>query len=143
MNILIQCSCYCDERSECVAEEAGKKYVLYNKSKNIVRKVKVDGCFPQGQNEKTCDYLMTIEKIQRAIFIELKGGGLTKAVKQLNSTIGYLEKELKEFKLDARIVGNGDVPKLRITPEYRDLAKKVLATKGSIVIRTNICEETI
>ena len=143
MSLLVKCTCHCDDRNECVVAEEGKKYTLYNASKVIIRKIKVDGCFPQPANEKRCDYLMTVESMRRAIFIELKGAGLARAVRQLHSTILLIKKELQGYQIDARIVGNGSVPKLKITPDYRNLAKEVISTKGTIGIRTNFYPETI
>ena len=143
MSLLNKCTCYCDDRKECVAEAEGKKYTLYNESKVVIRKIKVDGCIPQSTHEKRCDYLMTVENMRRAIFIELKGGGLLRAVRQLYSTIIFIKKEVAGYQIDARIVGNGNVPKLRITPDYRNLAKEVISTNGTIGIRTNFYPETI
>src|SRR5215216_266576 len=88
-----------DARKECVVHEKGKKYKLINSSGFKIRVVEVDKCLLQSEGEKRCDYLMSInEKVtQRVIFIELKGGRLTDAVKQLYSTIVYLKGEFKGY----------------------------------------------
>jgi hypothetical protein len=142
MSVLVNCTRDHDDRDKCIAEEKGKKYTLCNTSKFVIRKVKVDGCFPQEVNEKRCDYLMIIESINRAIFIELKGAALTQAVRQLSSTINFLKQELQGYQIDARIIGNGNVPRLRVTTDYRCLAKEI-KPNGTIIIRTNSYSEEI
>lgn len=83
-------------------------------------------------------------KLCKVFFIELKGGNLNQALKQLNSTIDYLQKEFSGFQKEARIVGSKDVPGFINSPEYVKLAKKILPTKGEIKRATNkIMEETI
>lgn len=138
MKVIEQCTEYNEVRKICIASEKGKEYRLENNSGYEVQKVKVDKCFPQEFGEKRCDYLMIIaaHEIKRAIFIELKGGALTDAVKQLCATIIYLKSELNGFQIDARIVGSRDVPGFINTPNYLKLAKVVLP-KGSIERSTN------
>ncbi len=99
----------------------------------------MDKCLPQNIGEKRCDYLMSIEDkgFKRVFFIELKGGQLTDAIKQIYSTIIYLRSEFKGFRLDARIVGCGDVPGFINTPHYRKLRKEIHPTKGKIERATN------
>jgi hypothetical protein len=91
----------------------------------------------QNEGEKRCDYLMSIEEKKRVIFIELKGGGLSAAVKQLYDTIIYLKGEFKGYQIDARIVGRRDVPGISGTPDYRKLAREVNPTNGIIYRATN------
>ena len=128
-----------DNRSECVATENGKTYKLINKSKVQIRKVKVDNCIQQREGEKRCDYLMSIDNKEhkKVFFIELKGGGLSDAIKQIYSTIIYLQAELKGFQLEARIVESGDVPNFKNSPQYLKLLKQVYLTKGTIIRATN------
>ena len=126
-----------ERRRVCIADEKGKKYQLNNVSNIMIRKVKVDKCLQQNIGEKRCDFLMDSEDLRRVIFIELKGGGLNKAVKQIYSTIVYLKHEFTNYRIDARIVGSKDVPKFKNTPAYRKLAKEVLPTRGTIERGTN------
>ena len=135
--ILEECIEYKERWRVCVAYENAKKYQLNNTSGRIIRKVKVDKCLPQNFGEKRCDFLMDCEELERVIFIELKGGDLTKAVKQIYSTILYLKYEFTNYRMDARIVGSKDVPKFKNTPDYRKLAKEVLPTGGTIQRGTN------
>jgi hypothetical protein len=137
--ILAKCIEYHDERKICTASENGKTYRLYNVSNHKIKKVRVDKCISQSEGEERCDYLMDIagDDLQRVIFIELKGGGLVKAVRQLYSTIIYLKNNFKGYQLDARIVGSRDVPDFISTPDYRKLAKEIKSTNGTIERATN------
>ncbi len=75
--------------------------------------------------------------MKRVFFIELKGADLNKAVNQIYSTILYLKSEFKNYRIDARIVGRKDVPGFKNTPDYKELAKEILPTKGTIERGTN------
>ncbi len=138
MNLVpAKCLEHNDKRKICVAEENGKKYRLDNNSGVTIKKVKVDKCLPQKVNEKRCDFLIEAEELRRVFFIELKGADLNKAVNQIHSSILYLKNEFKNYKIDARIVGSKDVPDIKITANYRKLAKEILPTKGTIKRGTN------
>lgn len=134
-----KCIEFNDDRKICIETENGKTYKLNNVSKFRIRKVKVDKCLQQQEGEKRCDYLMNIEEesLRRAIFIELKGGGLTAALKQVYSTVIYLKSEFKNHQLDVRIVGSKDVPGFIDASDYRKLAKELLLTGGKIERATN------
>ena len=136
--ILDKCIEHHDDRSIITVKENGKTYQLNNVSKQKVKKVKIDGCIQQAEGEKRCDYLLTInEKINRAIFIELKGGGLVTAIKQIRETITLLKDEIVSFKIDARIIGSNNVPNLTTTSEYQKLFRLIKHTEGEIKIATN------
>ncbi len=137
-----ECIEFDEERKICVAFENGKTYRLNNNSNYKIRKVKVDKCIGQEMKEKRCDYLMEIKSIKRVIFIELKGGDLVHALRQLYSAITYLKREFGNYQIDARIIGSGDVPGFINVPDYRKLAKELLP-KGTILTRTNIYTENI
>ncbi len=114
MNLILdECIEFMDDRKECVASENGKLFKLENKSGFFIRKVKVDKCIPQKIGEGRCDYLMNIDENKKIYFIELKGGDLRKALKQIIDTIEYLKFEFTDFIFEARIVGNGNVPNLK------------------------------
>jgi hypothetical protein len=135
--ILTKCVEFSDDRKEFVASENGKTFRLDNSSGAIVRKVKVDKCIVQKLGEGRCDYLMNIDDKKIVYFIELKGGDLRKALKQISDTIEYLKSEFTNFIFEARIVGSGNVPKLKTITAYKNLAKLVLPTNGKIIYRTN------
>jgi hypothetical protein len=132
-----KCIDFKDNRKECVASENGKTFKLENKSEHVVRKVKVDKCIPQAEGEARCDFLMNVDEKRIVYFFELKGGDLRKALKQITDTIEYLKFEFSNFIFEARIVGSGNVPKLKAVTAYKNLAKLVLPTNGEIIYRTN------
>ncbi len=136
---LIPTSCieFKDKRKICVAFENGKKYELNNASGVTIRKVKVDKCLSQNVGEKRCDFLMDSDDLKRVYFIELKGGDLNKAVKQIYSTILYLKVEFKGYRIEARIIGSRDVPGFKNIPDYKRLAGEILPTNGKIERGTN------
>lgn len=138
MNLITdKCIEFDEERKICVAFEKGKTYRLNNNSGYKIRKVKVDKCIAQDMGEKRCDYLMEIKSIERVIFIELKGGDLAHALRQLYSAITFLKKEFVNFQMDARIVGTRDVPGFIGLPDYLKLEKVIRAAKGKIERATN------
>lgn len=134
--IPIECIKSYDERKICIAFENGKMYKLKNNSSYKIRKVKIDNCIDRHE-EKRCDYLMEIESIYRVIFIELKGGDLAHALKQIYNTILYLKSEFKNYQIDARIVGSRDVPGFIGLPDYLRLEREIRKFKGQIIRGTN------
>lgn len=134
-----KCIEYDEIRTRCIASESGKMYKLENESRFKIKKVKVDGCFAQNAGEQRCDYLFVIdnEETKRAIFVELKGGDLVKALQQVFSTVTFIKKELTNYRLDARIVGTRDVPGFVDTIDYRKLAREIKLSNGTIQRATN------
>lgn len=126
-----------EERKIYIAFEKGKTYRLINNSNYRIKKVKVDKCIQQNEGEKRCDYLMEIKSIQRVIFIELKGGDLVHALRQLYSAIIYLKSEFINYEIDVRIVGSRNVPGFINAPAYLKLEKEIRPTKGEIKRATN------
>lgn len=138
MSLILQdCIEYDKEQKICVAEEKGKKYCLQNESGFRIRKIKVDGCLAHDEGEKRCDYLFTIDTKQPkcAIFVELKGGDLNTALKQVYDSINYLKSELTAYELLVRIIGSRDVPQLKNSPAYQKLIR-ITSTKN-FFYRTN------
>ena len=80
---------------------------------------------------------MEIKSIDRVIFIELKGGDLVHALKQIYTTILYLKAEFKNYQIDARIVGSRDVPGFISLPYYSKLEREIRKHKGQIIRSTN------
>lgn len=132
--ILKPCVEFDDDRKVCVAEQKGKKYNLSNDSGYEIRKIRVDGCL-FNKSDKRCDYLFIIAKIKTCFFIELKGGDLIRAVKQIIDSVIFLREELDGHTVKARIVGTRNVPNIRNTIHYRKLMKLTKTTGGSIEIK--------
>lgn len=132
-----ECIEFNEVRKICVAFEKGKKYQLNNNSDHQIKKVKVDKCVLKEAVTKKCDYLMSIDSIKRVIFIELKGGDLSHAVKQLYSAIDVFKGEFINYQIDARIVGSRDVPGFINTADYLKLERKIHQFEGEIKRSTN------
>jgi hypothetical protein len=139
-----ECIEYEDKRSVLIAEEKGKKYRLVNESGYIISKMKVDNCIIK-EGQRKCDYLFsTSDKIKKVVFVELKGGSLVHAVRQISETIKHLNEDFNGFITDARIVGSRSVPNIKQTREYIALYDVVQKTKGSLIVATNkFYEESI
>jgi hypothetical protein len=80
---------------------------------------------------------MEIKSVNRVIFIELKGGDLARALKQILVTFNYLKTEFKNYRIDARIVGSRDVPGFIGLPDYVKLEREIYKTRGKILRATN------
>lgn len=69
--------------------EKGRKFEIRNNSLKTICVVEVDGCLIDDGRER-CDYLFEMGNPElRAVYVELKGGDIGKAFKQLAATIGY------------------------------------------------------
>ena len=133
-----------DDRKIIIAFEKGRTYRLNNESGYKIRKVKVDNCIQQKAEQKRCDYLVGIQSIKKVIFIELKGGDLVHALKQLHASIIYFKPEFINYQVDARIVASRDSPGFINAPDYVKLEKLIRANKGKIERSThNIYSENI
>lgn len=72
-----------------VVKENRSKLELKNPQRKKIKKVKVDGCLISDDKEK-CDWIISLDKPEpklRALYIELKGCDVEKAINQLKSTI--------------------------------------------------------
>ena len=131
-----ECVEFEEKRKICIAFEKGKMFKLNNNSNYRIKKVKVDNCIPNN-GERRCDYLMEIKSVNKVIFIELKGGDLAHALKQIYNTIIYLKPEFKNYQIDARIVGSRDVPGFISLPYYSKLEREIRSSNGKIIRGTN------
>jgi hypothetical protein len=138
---LIDANCvqYNDSRPLGTADENGKKYVIENVSGYQLRKVKIDKCIKAGENGKKCDYLFHLKKDHKQVvfFVELKGGKVTKGLKQVATTLELLSNEFVNAQLMVRIIGSRSVPGINSDEKFKSLFKKVAPTGGNIKIATN------
>lgn len=134
-----KCIKHHDTRKRCTVSENGKTYTLENESGYRIKLIAVDKCITQGVGDKRCDYLFNVnnEKLKQAIFVELKGGALVDALRQIYDSMIYLREEFKGYQLDARIVGSKDVPGFNNIPERARLEKVVRLTGGRLQRATN------
>jgi len=94
------------------AEEHKRKLTIINPSGRVIRKITVDKCLvPETSSEKRCDFMFEIdEPITQVIYLELKGGHIEEAVKQLTVTLNNFKPIHKDYKKECHIVASR-VPK--------------------------------
>ena len=71
--------------SQIVEREKRSEFRIINSKKREILKIKVDGCMKL--NGKRSDWLFIDCDNETAYFVELKGSGLDKAIKQLEKTL--------------------------------------------------------
>jgi len=82
--------------SRIVVQENRSKFEVINTNRIKINKVEVDGCLISDHREK-CDWIISIESLSRALFIELKGCDVDKAISQLKSTLIHTNSEYKDY----------------------------------------------
>jgi len=124
-----------------VVVENKRKFTLRNQAKQSVRRVQVDGCLISDHRPR-CDYLFEIgKKCHCAVYLELKGGDISKAFEQLVATIGYIAKlnRHRESKLVCHIVASR-VP--RAGPKVQNL-KVQMARKYNALLLVDTNEAVV
>ncbi|MBD2353758.1 hypothetical protein H6G41_03810 [Tolypothrix sp. FACHB-123] len=88
------CSEIINYKNIVIKEKKSSEITFYNENLIEVTKVQVDGCLNiQGVK---CDWLLIINDCDIQIYIELKGGDVEHAFKQLENTIKIVSKDLKK-----------------------------------------------
>lgn len=82
--------------SRVVVQENRSKFEVVNKDRLSVNKVEVDGCLIGDHLEK-CDWIISIDSLNRAFFIELKGCDIDKAISQLKSTLIHTRSKYQNY----------------------------------------------
>lgn len=126
-----------DCRSNVKCEERKKKYVLENTKKNHVILYKMDGGIIR-QDKKVplgtckCDYLFVINgKECDAILTELKGVDVAHSLKQIDGTLNQFSDVFSKFShVYGRIVVSSSTPRIKASPSYVNLVKKICSTYG-------------
>lgn len=79
-----------------VLEENRSRFQLNNKNCIPAKIIQVDGCLIDSDHEK-CDWIVTHDQPEKtAIYIELKGCNLDKAISQLKSTLKLTTQEFRD-----------------------------------------------
>lgn len=89
---LPKCTCHCKSNTRLCVEENGRKFILVIDKWEKVEKVKVDGSLIHEQQTEKCDYFFyyspdLMKKERQALFVELKGKNITKAISQIITTL--------------------------------------------------------
>lgn len=73
--------------SRVVVQENRSRFEVKNSRRESLKKVQVDGCLINDHREK-CDWIIEVNnQSKRALYIELKGCDVDKAISQLKSTL--------------------------------------------------------
>lgn len=121
-----------------IAKGAKTEYRIINENERLIDKYIVDDCLLKAkQKHEKCDYLVVVNEIKDAYFVECKGSDLLKAVSQLDSSINVLKNKLPGFVLKGRIISTRIyTPDLRMQA-YKRLREKLkgqLETKNKVFI---------
>ena len=147
MSYILNHKCICKQcelntdKKHLVAGGSKTEYRLINEDRKPFDKYVVDNCLLKlKEREEKCDYLIRIIDMKQAFFVECKGSDLLKAIRQLDSTIGILGKELAGFVFKGRII-----PTKVYTPDLRTSEHKKLRArlKGELEIKNKVFEEII
>jgi hypothetical protein len=86
--------CTIELTTSCVVVKENKsKMELKNPQRKPLKKIQVDGCLIDDERER-CDWIITCDDPElKAIYIELKGCNINKAISQLQSTIAHTKEK--------------------------------------------------
>lgn len=120
-----------------VLQENRSKFQINNHECYEAKKIKVDGCLIEDNFEK-CDWIVTCENPSRtAIFVELKGCNIDKAISQLKSTLALTTKEFQGYEKKCFAVTT------RIPKQQTSIRKKCIdfqrETKVCLSVKNQIC----
>lgn len=117
-------------------EENKKSVVFQNPNGREVICYCVDGGMVDDTTIEKCDGLfIALEPLHKAVFIELKGSNIKKAISQIGSTVELYKKDLKDFRQHGRIICSSATPRLHNEPYYMKLAKYFRDNGGSLLVK--------
>src|SRR5690348_2840492 len=120
------------------AKERGKKFIFDNRSGKTVCRVKVDNCLIASTNFKKCDFLFKVCELDKYYLVELKGGGIDDAIKQIVSTYDIVNAKIKAVSGNyIGIIVSSSVPS-GTEQKFRKLQEKYLKSKGFLISKTHI-----
>ena len=124
-----------------IAKGAKTEYRIINENERLIDKYVVDDCLLRTkQKDEKCDYLVLINEIKEAYFVECKGSDVLKAVNQLDSSINILRNNLPGYVLKGRIISTRVYsPDLRMQA-YKRLREKL---KGQLETKNKVFTELI
>lgn len=110
---------------EIVCEENKKKFQLkITNVANIFYRGELDGCIEKNNTQK-CDYIFFTQDRKKAIFIELKGNDLKKAVDQIEASLKQYPHLGKEEKILCIVSSRGVPAKTsEQSPEHKATLQK-------------------
>ena len=96
--------------SNIVVKENKSSFQLRNPQRLGIKKIQVDGCLIDDDRER-CDWLLVVDSDNpRALYVELKGSDIDKAIKQLEATLIYTKSDFVDANRECFVVSTR-VPK--------------------------------
>jgi len=134
------CILYEGKKKDCPVTQKGKTYRLLNNSGYAIEVYEVDPCLIPSVQHKKCDNLFIVKEdkknLVKVFFVELKGSGITDAIKQIDNSINILENQINANMVYGRIVGK------RVTPDIKSrrakLDEKLKQLGGDLKIASTI-----
>ncbi len=123
---------------------ANTNYILRNLNRKVISEYIIDLCVLKNfPDDEKCDYAYVVENAESAdgYFIELKGANITKAMRQLSSSINHLKSNITGV-IKARIICSKfhKAPIIRQTNDYLQLRK---LTKGDFIIQSRQLTDSV
>jgi len=112
-------------------DDKGAKLTINNPDRIPLNKITVDGCLITDHRSR-CDFIVEIPSTNRAIFVELKGCDVDKAIKQISATIGHTKSRFGQHKKTA-CIASSRVPK---NDSRIDRLRKKLFKEHSALLET-------
>ena len=140
---LPQGSCYSTRDSNIKFEEQKSKITFVNKSKKNCLKVDVDGgVVPSNTSTARCDKLLVEKSSPLFCFVELKGGDVERAIKQLEVSRGdsRLNPDCNQQKL-AFVVGKNHYP--ASSPLIQKGMKRISTLNAKLIIANTPASYTL
>jgi hypothetical protein len=125
--------------SRVVVQERRSKFEVINKGRISINKVEVDGCLITDHREK-CDWIISVDSLNLALFIELKGCDIDKAISQLKSTLNHTREKYGNYKRECFAVTTR-IPKhgSSVRKKSLDFFKETKTTLTIKNLRSEVC----
>ncbi len=119
--------------STIVVQENKSRFELKNPERKYFQKIEVDGCLI-GEGFEKCDWIIASEnQKKRALYIELKGCDIDKAISQLKSTLLHTKEKYRDYNRECYAVTT------RIPKHGPSIRKKCLefykSTKATLSVK--------
>lgn len=127
--------CYSNSSS---ALENGKKFILNNRNKKTICKIRVDDCLIKSKEIKKCDFFFSIREDRKYFLVELKGQSLTDATEQIKNTFSEVNNKLKESPSQfTGIIVSSAVPRAA-DQKFKSLQERIFKQHKLIIKRKQI-----
>lgn len=120
------------------AVENGKKFVLNNRNKKTICKIRVDDCLIKSKQIKKCDFLFSIKEDRKYFLVELKGQSLKDATEQIKNTFNEVNLKLKESPAQfTGIIVSSAVPKTA-DQKFKSIQERIFKEHKLIIKRKQV-----